>query len=87
MFMCGLAGPLLGPGPRPSLSGYLQEPGELAVSVVDVLIAALVAQCVDAVAQGKQRAVDVGPLLHALPPVLRLGRQQRTQPWPWGVTH
>ena len=63
--------------PRPSLFWYLQEPGELAVPIVDVLIATLIAQRVDAVAQGQQRAVDVGSLLHALSPVLCLGRQQR----------
>ena len=61
------------PGPRPSGSWYLQEAGELAVAIVDVLVGALVTQRIDAVAQGQQRAVDVGPLFHALPTVLRLG--------------
>lgn len=65
------------PVPRPGLFWYLQEPGELAVPIVDVLVATLVAQGVDAVAQGQQRAVNVSPLLHALPPILCLERQQR----------
>ena len=68
-----LAAPPRCPGPRPSGSWYLQEAGELAVAIVDVLVGALVTQCIDAVAQGQQRAVDVGPLFHALPTVLRLG--------------
>lgn len=73
---CGPAGLLLTTELRPSLLWYLQEPGEFAVPVVDVFITALVTQRVDAVAQGQQRAVDVGSFLHALPPVLRLGRWQ-----------
>lgn len=71
---CGLAGLLLTPVPRASLFWYLQKPGELAVPIVDILVAAFVTQRVDAVAQGQQRAIDVGSLLHALPPVLCLGR-------------
>lgn len=62
---------------RPGVLWYLQEPGELAVPIVDVLITALVTQRIDAVAQGQQRAVDVGSFLHALPPVLCLERWQR----------
>ena len=60
------------PGPGPGGSWYLQEAGELAVTIVDVLVGALVAQRIDAVPQGQQRAVDVGPLFHALPTVLCL---------------
>lgn len=71
--------PLSGrPVPRPGGSCYLQEPGQLAVSVVDVLVAALVAQRIDAVAQGQQRAVDVRPLFHALPSVLCLRGKKGT---------
>ena len=68
--------------PRPSCGWYLQEPGELAVAIVDVLVATLVAQGVDAVAQCQQRAVDVGPLLHTLPTILCLGGEQRAHVWP-----
>ena len=42
---------------------YLQQSGQLAVSVVDVLVAVLLTQSVDAVTQSQQRAVDVGAFL------------------------
>lgn len=51
---------------------YLQQAGQLAVPVVDVLGAVLVAQGVDAVPQSQEGPVDVGPLLQTLPPVLGL---------------
>ena len=51
---------------------YLQQASELAVSVVDVLVAVLVTQGVDAVAQCKQGAVDVSPFFQPLTPVLSL---------------
>lgn len=51
---------------------YLQQAGQLAVPVVDVLGAVLVAQGVDAVPQSQEGPVDVGPLLQTLPSVLGL---------------
>lgn len=53
---------------------YLQQAGQLAVSVVDVLGAVFVTQSVDAVAQSQQGAVDVGPLFQPLTSVLSLTR-------------
>lgn len=41
---------------------YLQKTSQLAVSVVDILVAVFVTQGVDAVAQGQEGAVDVGSL-------------------------
>lgn len=41
---------------------HLQQTGQLAVPVVDVLGAVLVAQRVDAVAQSQEGTVNVGPL-------------------------
>lgn len=55
---------------------YLQQAGQLAVSVVDVLGAIFVTQGVDAVAQSQQGAVDVGPLFQSLSPVLGLTDRQ-----------
>ena len=74
------------PAPGSGHGWYLQEPSELAVAIVDVLVVVLVAQRVDAVAQGQQGAVDVCPLLHALPAVLGLGtgRGWLSPPLPWG---
>ena len=51
---------------------YLQQSSELAVSVVDILVAVLVTQGIDTVAQGKQGAVDVSPFFQPLTPVLSL---------------
>lgn len=51
---------------------YLQQAGQLAVSVVDVLGAVFVTQGVDAVAQSQEGAVDVGPLFQPLTSVLSL---------------
>lgn len=67
------------------LHWYLEEPGELAITIVDILVAALVAQSVDTVAQGQQGAVDVGSFLHTLPTVLCLGVEQRAELWHSGV--
>lgn len=55
---------------------YLQQTGQLAVSVVDVLGAVFVTQSVDAVAQRQEGAVNVGPLLQPLPSVLSLTEQK-----------
>lgn len=51
---------------------YLQQAGQLAVSVVDILGAVFVTQRVDAVAQSQERAVDVGALFQSLTSVLGL---------------
>ena len=56
---------------------YLQQSSELAVSVVDILVAVLVTQGIDAVAQGKQGAVDVSPFFQPLTPVLSLRQGER----------
>lgn len=58
---------------------YLQQARELAVAEVHVLsaAAALLAECIDAVAQGQQGAVDVCALLHSLASVLSLSREAR----------
>lgn len=55
---------------------YLQQAGQLAVSIVDVLGPVFVTQGVDAVAQRQEGAVDVGPLLQSLTPVLGLTKTQ-----------
>lgn len=76
---CSAPGLGLPPGREaPSDAGpwlYLQQACELAVSEVHVLrpAAALLAECIDAVAQCQQGAVDVGTLLHPLAAVLGLG--------------
>ena len=51
---------------------YLQQSSELAVSVVDILVAVLVTQGIDTVAQGKQGAVDVSAFFQPLTSVLSL---------------
>lgn len=55
-----------------SLEVHLQQPSQLAVPVVDVFSAVLVAQCINAVSQSQQGAVDVSTLLQPLTPVLSL---------------
>lgn len=62
---------------------HLEQAGQLAVAVIGVFGARLVAQSLDAVAQGQQRAVDVGSLLHPLPVVLRLGREGKAGGKTW----
>ena len=50
--------------------GALQESGELAVPVVDIVGPSGSPEGIDAVAQGQEGAVDVGPLDHTLTSVL-----------------
>lgn len=60
-------------------SSYLQQTGQLAVSVVDVLVAGFFAEGVDAVPQRQEGAVDVGPLFEALTPILSLTDKETSQ--------
>lgn len=57
---------------RSGTVSYLQQTGQLAVPVVDILGAVLVAQSVDAVAQSQEGTVNVGPLFQTLTSVLSL---------------
>jgi len=55
---------------------YLQEASQLAVSVVDVLVAIFVAEGVNAVAQSQKGAVDVGSFFQPLTSILSLNNTE-----------
>ena len=48
----------------------LQEPGELAVSIVDIVGSCVPPESIDTVPQGQQGAVDVSTLYHTLATIL-----------------
>ena len=56
--------------------GLLEDPGQLGVTVVDV-VAVAGAQGIDAVSQRQEGAIDVGPFDHALTTILEA--QNRVQ--------
>lgn len=51
---------------------YLQEASQLAVSIVDVLVAIFVTQGVNAVAQSQEGAIDVSSFFQSLTSILSL---------------
>ncbi len=50
--------------------GFLEDPGQLGVTVVDV-VAVVTAQGVDAVGKSQERAIDVSTFYHSLAPILK----------------
>lgn len=48
----------------------LQEPGELTVSIVDIVGSCVPPESIDTVSQGQQGAVDVSTLYHTLATIL-----------------